>query len=200
MATDYSKTIWDYLVKKLGNEYGAAGLMGNLQAESDLCPFRVQGDLSADYAVSAAYTAQVDSGAISKEDFMHNGPGGGGYGLAQWTFYTRKQALYEMKVSGGYPSIGNINLALDYLWWELNTSYYNVLAVLYTARTVRQASDIVLHQFENPADQSEAVELTREALGQAWYDKYSGSSPSPTPTKKNEMPLLLKYIATRRRV
>ena len=199
MATDYSKTIWDYFVKKLGNEYGTAALMGNLQAESGLCPYRVQGDFSADYTESQQYTAAVDTGTISMNDFIHNGPGGGGYGLAQWTFYTRKQALYALWVSGGYPSIGDINLAMDFLWWELNNSYYNVLAVLMTCKTVREGSDVVLHDFENPADQSEAVEIARAAMGQAWYDKYSGSTPSPSPVKGKKMSLLMMYQATRRR-
>lgn len=178
MATDYSAYIWSYFIAKIGNEYGVAGLMGNLQAESGLYPDRVQGDIPySEY--SQNYTAQVDSGAISEYDFVHNGPGGGGYGLAQWTYYTRKQALYNMYRSGGYSSIGSINLACDYLWYELQNSYTGVLNVLKTATTVRQASDSVLLDFERPADQSESVQIARAALGTAWYNKYTGSEPTP---------------------
>ena len=171
------KRIWDYFKAKLGNEYGVAGLMGNLEAESDLCPYRVQGDFSTGYADSKAYTARVDSLSISKNDFINNGPGGGGYGLAQWTYSTRKQGLYERWQGGSYSSIGSLDLAMDYLWFELQTSFPGVLSVLKTATSVREASDKVLHDFESPADQSTTVEIKRAAMGQAWYDKYHGSAP-----------------------
>ena len=35
-ADDPEKPIWDYLLKKIGNAYGVAGLIGNLYAESSL--------------------------------------------------------------------------------------------------------------------------------------------------------------------
>ncbi len=203
----YSQQIWDYLLAKIGNEYGVAGLMGNLQAESGLIPHRLQGDFSTGYVTSVQYTRDVDAGIISKNDFVHNGPNGGGYGLAQWTFYTRKEALYNLWKNGLYDSIGSIDLALDYLWYELVNRYSGVLSVLKNASSIRQASDKVLHDFERPADQSEAVEVKRASMGQAWYDKYAtGSSSGETPDqpavvkpKKHSMGLLLMALATRRR-
>lgn len=174
MASGYEQTIWNYLKGKIGNDYGVAGLMGNLQAESGLYPNRVQGDIPYS-SYSVEYTAKVDSGEISEYDFVNNGPNGGGYGLAQWTYKPRKQALYD-KYKTGYSSIGSINLALDYLWWELQNSYAGVLSVLKSATSVREASDKVLHDFENPADQSTSVEETRAGLGEAFYATYSGSS------------------------
>ena len=175
MASGYEKTIWNFLKEKIGNDYGVAGMMGNLQAESGLYPDRVQGDIPYS-AYSQQYTAQVDSGTISEYDFVHNGPNGGGYGLAQWTFYTRKQGLYNMKVSGGYSSIGDITLALNYLWHELSNDFTGVLNVLKKATSVREASDKVLIDFESPADQSESVKETRASLGQSFYDTFHTSS------------------------
>lgn len=208
MASGYEQKIWNYLKGKIGNEYGVAGLMGNLQAESGLYPDRVQGDVPySDY--SKNYTAQVNSGAISEHDFVHNGPNGGGYGLAQWTFYTRKQALYDKWKSGGYSSIGSIDLALDYLWVELNSTYSGVLSVLKSATSIRQASDKVLHDFENPADQSTSVEETRASMGQAYYNQFTGTGGSGGGTGedtgvewkpvKHKMSLLLMYGAISRR-
>lgn len=173
MASGYEKTVWDYLKAKIGNEYGTAGLMGNLQAESGLHPDRLQGDIP--YSnVSVEYTTKVDNGTISEYDFVHNAPNGGGYGLAQWTYYTRKQALYNMKQSKGC-SIGDINLALDYLWQEISTNYTGVLSVLVSATSVRQASDKVLFDFENPANQSESVQIERASLGQSFYNTFTGT-------------------------
>lgn len=189
--TSDERKIWDYFLDKLGNKYGVAGLMGNLQAESGLCSYRVQGDYSTGYSTSKEYTAQVDSGAISKSEFINNGPGGGGYGLAQWTYPTRKQGLYEMWKEGGYSSIGSLALACDYLWKELQESYSGVLSVLKSATSIREASDKVLHDFENPADQSESVEEAREAMGLNWYNQFhnysgGGSGSGGTSTTRPE--------------
>ena len=190
----YAKAIWDKLNAKLGNKIGVAALMGNLQAESGLYPDRVQGDIPySDY--SKQYTARVDSGEISENDFVNNGPNGGGYGLAQWTFYTRKQALYDMYKIGGYTSIGSVDLACDFLLRELERDYPNVYNALLWASSIRYASDIVLHDFENPADQSTSVEELRASMGQAIYDTFSDSSPSTpiTPTTKRRMSKLLLW-------
>ena len=165
--------IWAYFMEKIGNEYGVAGLMGNLEAESGLYPDRVQGDIPYS-SYSQLYTAKVDSGEYTEEDFVHNGPNGGGYGLAQWTYYTRKQGLYDMWKDVGYPSIGSMSLACDYLWWELQNLFPGVLDVLINAKTIREASDKVLHDFEAPADQSESMEQIRENNGIKWYELYHG--------------------------
>ena len=182
--------IWRRLLADIGNEYGVAGLMGNLQAESGLISYRLQGDFSSGYQTSIDYTNRVNSGAISKYEFVNNGPNGGGYGLAQWTYPPRKQALYELWVSGGYASIGSLTLACDYLLYELKNSYWGVYNVLKTATSIRQASDKVLHDFENPADQSETVEILRAELGTAIYKEMKGTSPggggSGTTTKKKK--------------
>ena len=170
--------IWSYFKEKIGNEYGVAALMGNLQAESGLHCDRVQGDIPYS-SYSQEYTAKVDLGEISEHDFVYNAPGGGGYGLAQWTFWSRKQALYDMYKSGGYSSIGSVELACDYLWYELQNSFPTVLSALKNATSIREASDIVLHDFESPADQSEAVEEKRTELGQAIYDELSGTGGEP---------------------
>jgi hypothetical protein len=176
----YGQQIWDGLMSEINNEYGVAGLMGNLQAESGLIPYRLQGDFSSGYITSINYTADVDNGIISEYDFVNNGPNGGGYGLAQWTFYTRKQALYNMKQSMSV-SIGNIDLAITFLLYELNNSYTSVMNTLKNALSIREASDVVLHDFERPADQSESVEIYRASLGQAIYDEYAESEPPVDP-------------------
>lgn len=197
---DYAKYIWNYFLSKLNNnEFGVSGLMGNLKAESGLIPYRLQGDFTNGYQTSKNYTAKVDSGEISKYDFMHNAPNGGGYGLAQWTFYTRKENLYNMWKNGNYSSIGCIELACDFLWYELSQGYTSVLEVLKNATSIKEASDYVLHNFERPADQSASVEAVRESLGKSIYNTYSGTAPegrgsggsSGTTTNKKKLSKLL---------
>lgn len=41
------------------------------------------------------------------------------------------------------------------------------------AKSVREASDIVLTQYERPADQSESVKKKRASYGQKYYDRYA---------------------------
>lgn len=181
------QAIWNFLVAKLGNEYGAAGMMGNLYWESGLIPYRKEGDFTTGYTLSLEYTAGVNNGTISENTFVNDAVG---YGLAQWTYYTRKQALYDWKQQRGV-SIGDLGLALDYLWWELNnlTEFRIVLTTLQSAQSIREASDIVLTRFENPADQSEAVKQQRANTATDIYNTYHGSSGgeiTPLPKSKRK--------------
>lgn len=179
----YLQSIWDYMMNVVGNEYGVAGLMGNLYAESNCVPYRIQGDFTTGFTVSTDYTTKVDNGTITEYSFVHNyyayggSTYGKGYGLAQWTTSGRKQGLYDLFESG-YPSIGDITLQLDWLTQELINSYSSTLLVLQNATSIKQASDYVLVRFEAPADQSDAVKDYRADLGQQIYNMLSGSQPT----------------------
>lgn len=200
MATyEYGKQVWDYFMLYIKNEYGVAGLMGNLAAESGIIPYRVQGDNMPPYTFSKDYTAQVDSGTISESEFVNDGPNGGGYGLAQWTYYTRKQNMYNLYKSGGYSSIGSIELGMDFLSQELQSDFPDVWDTLVNATSIREASNKVLHDFESPADQSEEVEEYRASLGQDIYNQYSGTGPGPGPGVLG-IPIWLLFCLARKKV
>ena len=100
-----------------------------------------------------------------------------------------------MYKSGNYPSIGCVELACDYLYYELVNSYPSVLEVLKNATSISQASDTVLHDFEKPADQSESVEEVRESLGKAIYTEFTGTGGTtpnePIKLRKNQFNFLL---------
>lgn len=95
-------TIHDYLQKKGLNEYGIAGLMGNLFAESGLNPRNLQNSYENVLGMNDnAYVAAVDNGTYT--NFVQDKAG---FGLAQWTFWTRKQALLDFaKASGNLSEI-----------------------------------------------------------------------------------------------
>lgn len=178
----YSKAVWDNLMTYIGNEIGVAALMGNLYAESFIIPYRCQGDFDSvtKFLPSRNYTKNVDDGTVNEYDFVEHGlyENQDGYGLAQWTYYTRKQALYNMWKNGNYDSIGNLDLALAYLKSELETHGYNdTLTVLQNATDLRTASNHVLFYFENPELQGPSVQDTRYNYSQDIYDIYSGSAP-----------------------
>lgn len=173
-AADAEKMVWDFLMKKIGNAYGAAGLMGNLCAESGLRPDNLQNSCEKKLGMNdETYTLAVDAGVYG--NFVRDGAG---YGLVQWTFWSRKQALLDFAKSEG-KSIGDLGMQLDFLWKELKMSYPAVLALLQNAGNVREASDAVLFWYERPADQSEAVQVKRAGYGQGYYDKYAGKSDKP---------------------
>ena len=167
MSTN-EKRIWNYLLAKGLSAAGAAGLMGNLYAESGLNPQNLQNTYEKKLGYTdAAYTAAVDSGKY--QNFIHDSAG---YGLAQWTYWSRKQNMLNFARAAG-KSIGDLEMQLDFLFEEISTGYRSVLSTLKTATAVRTASDSVLLDFERPADQSEAVKIKRAGYGQTYYDKYA---------------------------
>jgi LysM repeat protein len=167
------KTVWNYLLGKIGNAFGVAGLMGNLYAESGLVPNNLQNTYNTKLGMTdAEYTAAVDNGSYN--NFVKDSAG---YGLAQWTYYTRKQALKNYADSQG-ASIGNLEMQLGFLYKELSEGYSAVLTTLKKATSVLEASNAVLTQFEKPANQGTTVQSTRASYGQKYYDTYAGTSAS----------------------
>ena len=173
---DNEKTIWDTLYAAVGNAYGVAGLMGNLYAESALNPQNLQNNGNKALGMSdAEFTATFDSGAYSTDTFIHDGYG---YGLAQWTYYSRKEALVNYARTAG-KSIGDLAVQLGFLIQEIK-GYKAVWNALTNAKTVREASDKVLTGYECPADQSEKVQEKRAGYGQKYFDKYANATAPAT--------------------
>lgn len=177
------KVIWDYFKAKGLNDYGIAGLMGNLYAESGLKPTNLQNTYEKKLGYTdAEYTTAVDQGKYT--NFVKDSAG---YGLAQWTYWSRKQNLLNFANSAN-KSIGDLNMQLDFLYKELSEGYKNsVLKVLCEAKSVLEASNSVLLKFERPADQNTTVQNKRASYGQKYYDAYASKSTntgntSSTPT------------------
>lgn len=163
-----SEKIWNRLDDEGFNDYGKGGLMGNLDAESGLKPKNLQNSYEKKLGYTDdSYTAAVDNGSYG--NFVKDSAG---YGLAQWTYWSRKQNMLTFARAAG-KSIGDLEMQLDFLCKELKESYPTVYSKLKTAASVREASDIVLTQFERPADQSEAVKLKRANMGQKYYNQYA---------------------------
>lgn len=156
--------IWKYLYEKIRNVYGVAGLMGNLFAESSLNPKCANGVKKLGLT-NESYTSIVDE--KKNDNFVTDGIA---YGLAQWCYKTRKQGLLSLSRQRNV-SIGDISLQLDYLWQELQ-SYKTVLNTLYSAKSVKEASDMVMLKYEKPANKSDSAKQKRASQGEKYLAKY----------------------------
>ena len=167
------KYVWDKLKEAIGNDFGVAGLMGNLQAESGIRSNNLQNSYEKKLGMSDdVYTKAVDENIYT--NFVKDSAG---YGLAQWTYWSRKQNLLDYAKTHN-KSIGDLAMQVDFLLIELK-QYKDVWAVLQTATSVKQASDVVLTQFERPRDQTDRVKEKRASYGLDFYNKYAGATPTP---------------------
>lgn len=179
---DYDAQIWWYLKQMGMTDEGAAGLMGNLYAESGLNPNNVENAVNTYTGMTdEEYTAAVDNGTIDRLTFLH--PKGGdskyGYGLAQWTYINknnegRKANFYDYMKTQRKVSIGDLGAQLDFLNNELTNSYGSVLSTLKSTDSLATASDTVLMDFENPKNAS-SKKSERQGYGQTYLDKYKGT-------------------------
>lgn len=160
------KKIWDFFYKKLNNPYGVAGLMGNLYVESKFESNFLEASKGRKLGYSSSeYTAAVDKGWYT--NFTQDSAG---YGLVQWTYWSRKEALLNF-AKGKNASIGDFDMQLQFIWHELQ-SYKTAFNTLKTAKSVKEASDMVCVKYEKPANQSESGKANRAKYGQQFFDKY----------------------------
>ena len=161
-------TIWRRLKEYGLTDAGAAGVMGNMRAESGLCAHRLQSDFTQGYTKSLEYTRAVDAGE-KNESFVADCKG---YGLCQWTSKGRKAGLLQF-AQWQNLSIGDEQMQADYVWKELNGGAYPVLLkTLTTGDSVAKAASDVCTVYERPYI-CNTVERTKYA--QEYYDKYAGS-------------------------
>ena len=175
------QSIWNSLRYKGFSEKATAAIMGNMMAESGLIPYRVQGDFGNGYQRSLEYTAKVDNGAISREQFAYNGPGGGGYGLCQWTYFSRKLGLYDLAKKRGV-SIGDEQLGIDWFYEEVQQGEYRqTWDALRTGDSIYEMTKVMLRNFEKPYDQSESAVAQRAAMANQIYDRCKGHPTEQAP-------------------
>ncbi len=154
-----AKIAFQYFIGRGLTPNQSAGIVGNLQAESGVNP-----DI---------------------QERNPRGNGRGGYGIAQWTG-GRRVAIENYARDTG-QDLKSLQFQLDYLWdQELMKGYKTtVLDPIKASSTIRQSSDIFLHDFEKPFDQSERVEVYRASLGQKVYDLFAAESGNIVPVVAN---------------
>lgn len=183
-GSDNAESTWRFFRDKGFSKEGTAGLMGNLYAESGIQPTNLQNSFESRLGSDSEYTAKVDNGSYG--NFARDSAG---YGLAQWTYSSRKQNLFNYAKSAG-TSIGDLGMQLNFLYKELSESYSGVFNAIKNASSLQSASNSVLHDFESPANQSSSVEALRASYGQSYYNKYN-SYDKGTPWVPNDQVALI---------
>ena len=146
MSLDVSKCY--YALKSGGLTDDAVwAVLGNLNCESNLEPCRLQGDFQNGYPASHTYAEMVDSGIKSKESFATDAKG---WGLAQWTYPSRKRALWDYAKAKN-RSIADLELQLAFLLKELKEDFSSLYRFLQTTNNMYEATDRFCREFENPA-------------------------------------------------
>ena len=175
--TGEETTTWNYLVGQGLTKAGAAGMMGNLKAESGVRSVIYEHSKKKRIGLSdQEYVNRVNNGQYSEYNFVHDSAG---FGLAQWTDYSRKQNL----LNACRGRIGDLNCQLGFLMSELRNSYRGVYNTLTSSNDVRTCAVKVLLDFERPANQGIGVQNTRTSYAQTYYNGFAGGpTPTPTPT------------------
>lgn len=111
--------VWFALIDEGYSDYAAAGVMGNLYKESTFIANNLQDDYESSLGhTNESYTEAVDIGTYTAQQFINDSAG---YGLAQWTYYSRKEGLYYF-AKNKEVSIADENMQIEYLLGEISPS------------------------------------------------------------------------------
>ena len=155
--------IYNFLKTKLSNEYAICGVMANLYAESGLIPNNVENGRG--YADNEYIQKVLPNKELFENDRI-------GWGLAQWTHPKRKELMYKFCM-GDVDNLCSLQMQLEFLWWEMYYYYPKVIEQLHICTSLREATKIVLKQYEQPYDQSEENIDRRTTYAETFYNDYS---------------------------
>lgn len=171
-----NKSIYTKLVNAGMTPAGACGLMGNFQAESAMRSNNAQDGMTR--LSDAEYTAAADAGTI---DFVRDAVG---YGLAQWTYWTRKENLLNFCKNRGV-SVGDTQAQIDFCIQELKTEYKTLWNKLCSTTSPYDAAAIVCTNYERPAVNNITV---RANAANKFYNLYAGTATAAKETAAEYWP------------
>lgn len=182
-----NQSIYLRLVSAGMSPAGACGTMGNMQAESAMRANNAQDGMTR--LSDEEYTAAADNGSI---DFVYDAVG---YGLCQWTFYSRKRELLEFCKAKGV-SVGNEAAQVDFCIQEVKEYYPELWSYLKSATGVYEAAERVCKEYERPAVNN--IEARAQAAN-GFYMQFAGSEAAdyvPPPTPETHPDALPDYYLT----
>lgn len=167
-VSEQARHIWEKLMKWVGNECAVAGLMGNMYAVSKLEPTCLANASKLKLMMTDEEYMKKYSHRTEKlmQEFVHDKAG---FGIMGWSNWVSKQGLWNMARIAKAP-IYDLDIQLELLKSELEApSMEETFEALKEAKTVREASDIVLCKVMKAQNQNGAVKNSREKYSQAFY-------------------------------
>ena len=162
--------IWNYLRNNLGySEMAAAGVMGNLSAESGYYPMAVYVQGGSDHSQPDSFNRDL----VDKFDSTHSWPLGTNdpYGIAQWLGGRRTNMLSKATSDG--KSIADLPMQLEFMKSELENSEKKAHSAMQNVGSVQAASDTWMDKFERCNGQAQSKR--RERAQQA-YERFKGTN------------------------
>lgn len=178
----YHQTIYNLLRGYGLSEAGALGMLGNWECESGCEPYRVQGDYQASRAISKAYVNAIQNGTQDRERFANDQKG---FGLAQWTYYSRKDMLWEVWKHSG-KRIDDVRLQVDFAMRELQGEYSGLLSFLKTTNDIQVACDRICREYERPAKNNVQARYEAALRIRKELDLSGQSEVKPSQSETNE--------------
>lgn len=179
----FHQTIYNLLRGYGLSEAGALGMLGNWECESGCEPYRVQGDYQSSRAISKAYVAAIEGGLSTREKFANDKKG---FGLAQWTYFSRKDMLWEVwKQSGKH--IDSVELQVDFAIRELQGEYSGLLSFLKTSEAIWDCTDRICREYERPAVNNVDARYQAALRIRREIDLSGSAEPTPKPSKPKEL-------------
>ena len=163
--SDNASIIWNTLLKSGMTKAGVAGTMGNLEVESGLNSwiYQVSYRKKLGNITNQEYCNRVNKGNYTAKSFIHDSIG---FGLAQWTYWSLKQELYE-SCEG---QIGDLSCQLNYL--IKNMKKYGPWSILTSSNDVRTCSKAVLFKYLRPVTIGLGEEKKRYDLAMKHYNRF----------------------------
>ena len=176
------QSIWTYLEThtKLP-EVAIAGIMGNMECESNCEAMRIQNDFSYNRQMSQHYADMVNSGTMDAQTFQSDQRG---WGLCQWTLGSRKANLLKFCQSCG-KGIEDEETQLKFMLTEMQSEFPTTWKALLSATEIDYASDIFCRNYEIPQI-TPTTYTTRRTASRQIYDKFHDTEVELPPTADDE--------------
>lgn len=144
----------------------ACALLANIQAESAFNSINLEDTRNRSLGMSdEEYTRRVDAGIY--QDFVTDSAG---YGLAQWTYWTRKQELIMFVRQRGV-SVGDFDTQMDFLLYEMKKDFPGCWNICTQSHDLYEITRKLLYEWENPQEKEKNMTV-RYGYAQNWYQKY----------------------------
>jgi len=166
-----------YLASKGYTKIAIAGIIGNWVQESGLEPNNCQnGPCESQYG---------DTEACAYKDPNYNDDNQCGYGLAQWTYGSRKDRMVSYHEKTGL-ALSNLNFQLDFFNYEADTFYTNLKSEINKASTPEQAVYTFERIYEGAGEPAYSNRV--DAANAIYQDISCDSTGTTQPIQEGEQP------------